>query len=98
MVVGDRPRRRSALAPIPAWGVALLALVSAFSVAAAAPAGAASGKLAGFFAGAILIAMVGYALYDYLRPLIDDPESGLFTAMLVLAGIAIVKVAVMPFF
>ena len=52
----------------------------------------------GFFAGAILISMVGYALYDYLRPLIDDPESGLFTALIVLVGIAIVKVAVMPFF
>ena len=98
MVVGDRPRWRSALAPIPAWGIASLALFSIFSVAAASPAGAASGKLAGFFAGAILIAMVGYALYDYIRPLIDDPDSGLFTAMLVLLVIAAIKVAVMPFF
>lgn len=94
MVVGDRPRRIS-LAPTPAWGAAALAL---FSVAAASPAGAPTGKFAGFFAGALLIAIVGYALFDYLRPLIEDPDSGLVRAMLVLAVIAIVKVAVMPFF
>ena len=74
------------------------AALGLFSIAAALPPGAASGKFAGFIAGAILISMVGYALYDYLRPLIDDPESGIFTAMLVLFGIAAIKVAVMPFF
>jgi Gpi18-like mannosyltransferase len=94
-VLGDKPRRWIALAPIPAWSAAALAL---FSVAAASAPGAPTGKLAGLIAGAILIALVGYALFDYIRPLIDDPDSGLMTAIVVLAAIAILKVAVMPFF
>src|SRR5713101_871018 len=95
MVLGDRPRRWIALAPIPAWSAAALAL---FSVAAASPGGAPTGKFAGLIAGAIMIALVGYALFDYIRPLIDNPDSGLIRAMGVLAAIAIVKVAVMPLF
>ncbi len=94
MVLGDRPRWWGARASMSA-GAAVLGL---FSIAAALPPGAASGKFAGFVAGAILISIVGYALYDYLRPLFDDPESGVMRAMLVLLGIAAIKVAVMPFF
>ena len=33
-----------------------------------------------------MIATVGYAFYDYLRPLKEDPDSGLFTALLVLVA------------
>src|ERR1700722_2987091 len=94
MVLGDRPRWWGSRAALSA-GAAGLGLLS---IAAALPPGASSGKFLGFVVGATLISMVGYALYDYLRPLIDDPESGLFTAMAVLLGIAAIKVAVMPFF
>ncbi len=94
-VAGDRPRRWIAQAPFWRWAAAAL---SVFSIAAASAPQAPSGKLAGFVAGAILIALVAYALIDYLRPLIDDRDSGLTTALLVLAALAAVKLAVMPFF
>jgi Gpi18-like mannosyltransferase len=68
------------------------------SLAAASEPGAPTGKFFGFIAGAILLSIVVYALLDYLRPLIDDPDSGLKNAALILAGIAIVKIALMPFF
>src|SRR5260370_8557449 len=93
--VFKRTRRWIALAPVPAWSAIALAL---FSLAAASAPGAPTGKFAGLIAGAILIPMLGYAPFDYLRPLLHNPDSGLMTAMLVLAGIAILKIAVMPFF
>jgi Gpi18-like mannosyltransferase len=77
------------------WGAAALAV---FSIAAASAPDAPSGKLPGFFAGAILIALVAYALIDYLRPLIGDRDSGLKLALIVLAVLAAVKLAVMPYF
>jgi Gpi18-like mannosyltransferase len=52
----------------------------------------------GFIAGAIMIAIVVYAFNDYLRPLKQDPDSGLFAALLVLAALAILKLVVMPYF
>jgi len=76
-------------------GVSAVAL-ALFSLGAASGPGAPTGKFAGFFAGVILIALVGYAFFDYLRPAINDPDSGLIRAILVLAAIAIIKVAVMP--
>ncbi len=45
-----------------------------------------------------MIATVGYAFYDYLRPLKEDPDCGLFTALLVLVAIAILKLVLMPYF
>ncbi len=94
-VVSDRPRRRIAGAPFLQWGAAAL---SVFSIAAASAPQAPSGKLPGFIAGAILIALVAYALIDYLRPLIGEPDSGLTAVLLVLGALAAVKLAVMPFF
>ena len=94
-VAGDSPRRWIAGAPFLRWAAAAL---SVFSIAAASAPQAPSGKLAGFVAGAILIALVAYALIDYLRPLIGDRDSGLTAALLVLGGLAAVKLAVMPFF
>jgi Gpi18-like mannosyltransferase len=75
-----------------------VATLSVFSIAAESAPQAPSGKLPGFIAGAILIALVGYALIDYLRPLIADRTSGLTFALLVLGVLAVVKLAVMPFF
>ncbi len=94
-VAGDTPWRGIAGVPLLRWAAAAL---SVFSIAAASAPQAPSGKLAGFIAGAILIALVAYALIDYLRPLIDDRDSGLIVALLVLGVLAAVKLAVMPFF
>jgi Gpi18-like mannosyltransferase len=94
-VAGDRPRRGIAWARFSRWGVAALAI---FSIAAASAPGTSSGKFVGFVAGAIMIAIVGYAFSDYLRPLKEDPDSGLLTALLVLAALAILKLVLMPYF
>ena len=72
--------------------------MAVFSIAAASAPETSSGKFSGFIAGAILIAMVIYAFIDYLRPLTEDPDSGLIPALFVLAGLAIVKLLVMPYF
>ncbi len=85
----------TARASMPALGAAALA---SLSIAAASPANGPTGKISGLIAGALLITLVGYAFFDYLRPLIKDRESGLLIALLVLVAIAVVKLAVMPFF
>jgi dolichyl-phosphate-mannose-protein mannosyltransferase len=94
-VAGDRPRRWIARAPFLNWGVAALAM---FSIAAASGPDTPTGKLPGFVAGAILIALVIYAFIDYLRPVFSDSDSGLISTLLVLGILAVVKLAVMPFF
>src|SRR5271166_5672694 len=94
-VAGDRPRRWAARAPLLRWGVAALAV---FSIAAASDSQASNGKFVGFIAGAILIALVAYALFDYLRPLIAERDSGLMLTLLVLGVLAVVKLIVMRFF
>jgi len=94
-VAGDRPGRRIAGTPFLRWGAAALAV---FSIAAASAPQAPTGKLPGFIAGAILIALVAYALIGYLRPLIDDRDAGLTATLLVLGILAAIKLAVMPFF
>ncbi|MGH7926092.1 MAG: phospholipid carrier-dependent glycosyltransferase, partial [Candidatus Binatus sp.] len=91
----DSSRRLVARAPFSRWGAAALAV---FSIAAASDPQAASGKLPGFVAGAILIALVVYAFIDYLRPAFDEPDSRLTTTLLVLGGLAAAKLAVMPYF
>ena len=94
-VEGDRPQRWVAWARIAPWGVAALAVAA---IAAASTPAVATGKLPGFIAAAILIALVGYAFFDYLRPLTEDPDSGLFPALLVLAALSLLKLVVMPYF
>jgi len=94
-VAGDSDRGWIAGTPFLRWTAAAL---SVFSIAAASAPEGPSGKLAGFIAGAILIGLVAYALFDYLRPLIDDRDSGITAALLVLGALAAVKLAVMPFF
>ena len=94
-VAGDRPRRWIAQASLARWIVAALSI---FSIAAASSPDTPSGKFPGFIAGAILIAIVIYAFVSYLRPVAQDPDSGLIFALIVLAGLAVVKLAVMPYF
>ena len=93
--MGDRPAGWAVRAPKTALAAASLGL---FSIAAAAGPVAPTGKFAGFVAGALLLALVCYALFDYLGPLIDDPDSGLPMALVVLGVIAAGKLVVMPFF
>jgi Gpi18-like mannosyltransferase len=94
-VAEDRPQGWGAWARIAPWAVAALAVAA---IAAASSPAAATGKLPGFIAAAILIALVGYAFIDYLRPFTEDSDSGLLPALLVLAALAVVKLAVMPYF
>ncbi len=94
-VEGDRPQGWVAWTRVASWVAA--ALVVAAIAAASTPA-AATGKFPGFIAGAIMIALVVYAFIDYLRPITEDPDSGLIPALLVLAALAIVKLLVMPYF
>ena len=94
-VEGDRPQGWVGWARIAPWGVAALAVAA---IAAASTPAAATGKLPGFIAAAILIALVGYAFIDYLRPLTEDSDSGLFPALLVLAALAVLKLVAMPYF
>src|SRR3984957_8186858 len=93
-VAGDRPRRGISWAQLSRWGAAAMAV---FSIAAASAPETSSGKFIGFIAGAILIAIVIYAFITYLRPLTEDPDSGLFPALFVLAGLAVVELLVMPY-
>ncbi len=93
-VAGDRPRQGFSWAQLSRWGAAAMAV---FSIAAASAPETSSGKFTGFIAATILIAIVIYAFINYLRPLTEDPESGLFPALFVLAGLAIVKLLVMPY-
>ena len=94
-VEGDRPQGWVAWTRVASWVAA--ALVVAAIAAASTPA-AATGKFPGFIAGAIMIALVAYAFIDYLRPITEDPDSGLIPALLVLAALAIVKLLAMPYF
>jgi Gpi18-like mannosyltransferase len=94
-VEGDRPQGWVAWTRIASWVAA--ALVVAAIAAASTPA-AATGKFPGFIAGAIMIALVVYAFIDYLRPITEDPDSGLIPALLVLAALAMVKLLAMPYF
>ncbi|HEV2171910.1 MAG TPA: phospholipid carrier-dependent glycosyltransferase, partial [Candidatus Binatus sp.] len=57
-----------------------------------------SGKFPGVIAGAILISLVGYAFFQYLRPIFREPNTYLYAALLVLVCLAVVKLALMPYF
>lgn len=76
--------------------IAALAL-GALAAVPAAGAGA-SGKVVGLLAGAAMLAIVWYTFSNYLAPVAADPDSGLRTALLILAIIAVVKLAMLPWF
>jgi hypothetical protein len=57
----------------------------------------ASGKLPGIFAGLMLLAIVGYAFAWYLRPLIIAGDWRVRAAFSVLAVIAAIKFAILPY-
>jgi Gpi18-like mannosyltransferase len=79
-----------------ALGVILLSVGLEFI--AAPPGAGPSGKIAGLFAGVVMLAIVGYTLARYLRPLATDRRSGFRSALVILAVIAAAKIVLVPFF
>jgi len=56
------------------------------------------GRAIGILTGTVLIALVAYALYLYLKPLLVARDSGLLWAAVLLLAIGILKIAFVPFF
>ncbi|HTY53599.1 MAG TPA: hypothetical protein VMB26_00280, partial [Candidatus Binataceae bacterium] len=75
-----------------------MVLLSASSAWAADEGNGLDGKAIGTLTGTVLICLVIYALYLYLKPLIFDRTSGLKWAALLLLAIGIVKIALVPLF
>lgn len=65
--------------------------------AAAKSAAPSGGKLAGIFAGMVLAAIVGYALFLYVQPLIKARDRGLWRAVLLMLGLWLLKTAAAGF-
>jgi dolichyl-phosphate-mannose--protein O-mannosyl transferase len=57
-----------------------------------------SGKAAGVFAGAIIFALLCYALYRYCEPLLSARDRSFRKALALLLGLLIVKIAVLTLF
>ncbi len=57
-----------------------------------------SGKAAGVFAGAIIFALLCYALYLYCAPLLSSRDRSFRKALALLLGLLIVKIAVLTLF
>jgi dolichyl-phosphate-mannose-protein mannosyltransferase len=91
-----RGRRRIVLA-----GVAIFATESAASVAQAANAPGdlfSSGKAPGVFAGFVILALLGYSLFLFAKPLIENRDRALYRALLILLGLWILKTFVLVLF
>ncbi|HUY18386.1 MAG TPA: phospholipid carrier-dependent glycosyltransferase [Candidatus Binataceae bacterium] len=58
----------------------------------------ANGKLAGLFSGLFLLGLILYAMWRCAEPILNDPEAGLGSALLILLAIWIVKSAMLPLF
>ncbi len=93
-VWADRPGMEAGRVPLAALAIAL-----AIACIAASPnTGAPTGKALGVLAGALLLGLVCYTLFKYLRPLGYDHHSGLVSVAIALLIIAVVKLLMMPFF
>ncbi|HUO06296.1 MAG TPA: phospholipid carrier-dependent glycosyltransferase [Candidatus Binataceae bacterium] len=76
-----------------ALGVAVLALGS---IAADSPGGT-NGTFVGVLTGLMLLSLVGYAFYEYLRPVLDEDRSslpGIFLLLVLFAAIKLVMLTV----
>ena len=77
----------------------LLAFTGVCSAAdVAAPAAAQTGKLPGMISGLLLLALLGYSIYIYTAPLLKDRDRSLVWALAILCTVAIVKLALLPWF
>ncbi len=78
--------------------IALVAILGLVAAGAAAPAPASSGMVVGAVSGAILLAIVAVVFTRLVLPIWREPESGFDTALITLAALAVVKIALLPFF
>ena len=76
----------------------LVAFTGVCSAADAAPAAAQTGKLPGMISGLLLLALLGYSIYIYTAPLLKDRDRSLVWALAILCTVAIVKLALLPWF
>ncbi|MGH7913756.1 MAG: phospholipid carrier-dependent glycosyltransferase [Candidatus Binataceae bacterium] len=84
------------------WAVASLMLFTLAGACAAAdvpaPAAAQTGKLPGMVSGLLLLALLCYSVYVFAAPLLKDRDRSLMWALGILFVIAIVKLALLPWF
>jgi len=80
--------------------VALGAVYVCITGAADAPAAGviANGKLAGLFSGLVLLGLTLYALWLFAEPLLNDPQAGIGSALLILLAIWVAKTSLLPLF
>jgi hypothetical protein len=57
-----------------------------------------AGKLAGVFAGALLVALLGYALWLLARPLVRERDRNLKRVLVLLSGLLVLKTLALPLF
>ena len=77
----------------------LLALAGVCAAAdVAAPAAAQTGKLPGMISGLLLLALLCYSIYVFAAPLLKDRDRSLVWALAILFAVAIVKLALLPWF
>jgi Gpi18-like mannosyltransferase/predicted membrane-bound dolichyl-phosphate-mannose-protein mannosyltransferase len=76
----------------------LLALAGICAADVLAPAAAQTGKLPGMISGLLLLALLCYSIYIYTAPLLKDRDLSIVWALAILCGVAIVKLALLPWF
>src|SRR6185437_1572091 len=86
----------------PVWAVASLMLLALAGVCTAADAPATApahtGKLLGMIAGLLLLALLCYSIYVFAAPILKERDRSLVWALAILCGVAIVKLALLPWF
>ncbi len=86
----------------PLWMFASLMLLALAGVCAAAGAPTAApaqtGKLPGMISGLLLLALLCYSIYVLAAPLLKDRDRSLMWALAILLAVAIVKLALLPWF
>jgi Gpi18-like mannosyltransferase/predicted membrane-bound dolichyl-phosphate-mannose-protein mannosyltransferase len=86
----------------PVWTVALLTLLALAGVCAAADSPATvparTGKLPGLISGLLLLALLCYSIYIYTAPLLEDRDRSIVRALVILSGVAIIKILLLPWF
>ena len=77
--------------------VAAMVMMAAGAVSAASgPPQSGDGRMVGVLCGGILLALVLYSLFLYCKPLFEDEGAGLLWALLLLLGLAVIKIALLP--
>src|SRR5579862_2486330 len=105
---GEVARRRAWLGACPAgrvvsfWAVAVPTLLAFAGTSAAADSPATvptrTGKLPGLISGLLLLALLCYSVYVYAAPLLKDCDRSILRALVILSGVAIIKILLLPWF